>query len=820
LFGYGRIFLFEFIIYLQMNKVILAFLLSVLLVANVAAQIVTVLDQTTLKPLELLTIVSQVPKVSVYTNSKGKAEVSGFKTSTEIQFRYVGYTTKTLSYEQLAAKNFKILLSQNSITLDHFVVSATRWEQSQKDVPQHIATINAESVALQNPQTAADLLATSGEVFIQKSQLGGGSPMIRGFSTNRILITVDGVRMNNAIFRSGNLQNVISIDPFTIAKTEVLFGPGSLIYGSDAMGGVMSFSTLAPKLSNDSTVLVTVNALARYSSAANEKTGHIDFNIGLKKLAFISSITFTDYDDLLMGSNGPDDYLRPEYAARINGNDSVVPNENPKKQVETGYNQLNLMQKIRFKPNEKWELNYGFHYSSSSDVPRYDRLTFYRNNQLRSAEWYYGPQIWIMNVLSATHTGMNSIYDHVNVNAAFQIFEESRHDRNFGSSDKRHLTEKVNAYSLGIDFDKTIGEKHTLYFGVEAVYNQINSKGELENILTSESVAIASRYPDGATWGSYAVYINDQFKLSKKMTLQGGLRYNLINLQADFDTSLFALPVTSANLNTGALTGSLGIVYRPNESWQLSLHGSTGFRSPNVDDIGKIFDSAPGLVMVPNASLKPEYAWNGELNISKIFAETAKFDLTGFYTLLDNALVRRDFQMNGADSVIYAGELSRVQAIQNAAQATVYGFQAGLEIKLPAGFGLSGRFNYQFGEEELDNGDIAPLRHAAPWFGVTRITYKRDKLRTELYALWSGGVSNSQLAPEEQNKSYLYALDSSGKPFSPAWYTLNLKAVYQIGKNLMVSGGIENITDVRYRPYSSGISAPGRNFIASVKASF
>ena len=81
---------------------------------------------------------------------------------------------------------------------------------------------------LRNPQTTADLLGQIGSVFIQKSQMGGGSPMIRGFATNRVLMVADGVRMNNAIYRSGNNQNIISIDPFSLEDAEVIFGPGSI----------------------------------------------------------------------------------------------------------------------------------------------------------------------------------------------------------------------------------------------------------------------------------------------------------------------------------------------------------------------------------------------------------------------------------------------------------------------------------------------------------------------------------------------------------------------------------------------------------------
>ena len=130
-------------------------------------------------------------------------------------------------------------------------------------------------------------LGSSGEVFIQKSQMGGGSPMIRGFSTNRILIVVDGVRMNNAIYRSGNLQNVISIDASTIENTEVIFGPGSVIYGSDAVGGVMSFNTILPRLSSVDEWEYSGNIMSRLSSANKEKTGHFDFQSEVKSGALL-----------------------------------------------------------------------------------------------------------------------------------------------------------------------------------------------------------------------------------------------------------------------------------------------------------------------------------------------------------------------------------------------------------------------------------------------------------------------------------------------------------------------------------------------------
>lgn len=391
-----------------MKKILL---LIFLLTAVVSAQVVTVKDQSTNKSLELVAIYNSDPNRSVITNTNGQADISKIDKSQPVIFRLIGYEKTELSYSKIEENNFVILLKPTAISLDNVVVSSSRWEENKSEVPNTIEMITPRDIEFQNPQTTADMLGMSGNVFIQKSQLGGGSPMIRGFATNRLLIVVDGVRMNTAIFRSGNLQNVISLDANALDHTEVIFGPGSVIYGSDAIGGVMNFHTLTPRLSLGDEVMLNVGVMGRFSSADLEKSGHLHFNIGLNNWGFLTSVTYSDFDDLVMGSNGPDEYLRPTYQTRINGKDTVVVNPDPKKQVPSGYNQVNFLQKILFAPISDWEFEYAFHYSTTSDYPRYDRLLRPRGNTLRSAEWYYGPQKWMMNNLMITNFSGNSIYD-------------------------------------------------------------------------------------------------------------------------------------------------------------------------------------------------------------------------------------------------------------------------------------------------------------------------------------------------------------------------------------------------------------------------
>lgn len=801
-----------------MQKIILIVCLCCTSLFSIS-QTITVKDKKTNLPLEMVSIVSNQPRVATFTNVKGQADISDFKTSEKIELRLIGYKAIQKSYTELELLSFEIALEDAGLSLDEVVISATRWAQNKNDVPEKITSISSKDVALQNPQTAADLLGSSGEVFIQKSQGGGGSPMIRGFSSNRLLITVDGIRMNTAIFRSGNLQNVIAVDPFAVENTEVLFGPGSVIYGSDAIGGVMSFSTITPQFSTSDEPLVTGKASTRYSSANDEMTAHVDVGVGWKKWAIVTSITHSDFGDIRMGSKGPSSYLRKFYVERQGSTDVVIANPDPLVQQPTAYKQLSLMQKIRFKPNKNWDFNYGFLYSTTTEYPRYDRLTRTKNGLPRSAEWNYGPQIWAMNYVNVTNSSENVWYNEMNIRLAHQYFEESRIDRGFNQPIRANRLEEVNAFSANIDFEKMLGEKTELFYGVEAVYNDVNSFGTDEDITTNIIVPAAARYPQ-ATWESYAAYLTLQHHLTEKFLVQAGARFNQFMLNAAFDTTYFPFPFTNAEINNNATTGSLGFVYQPTESWNISGNASTGFRSPNVDDIGKMFDFQPGYVVTPNPNLTAEYAYNAELSISKVINEAVKFNVTGYYTYLDGGMVRRDFQFNGNDSILYNGEMSKVQAIQNAAFVEIKGLHAGIEIKLPAGFGLMAKYNYQQGTEELEDGTTGPSRHAAPWFGSAQLSFTTKQLKMIFYTQFSGEKKFEDMPFEEIPKSELYAIDNNGNPYSPSWVTFNFKVNYQLKEHFILGGGIENLTDIRYRTYSSGIAAPGRNLMFSFTAKF
>ena len=788
---------------------------------GVQAQTVTITDNTTGLPIEFVTLFDASNNISAITNSEGKAEINEFTNSKKISINYVGYREKVLSFSDLKNLKFMLSLLPSNLSLNEVVVSASHWKQETREVPLKVTSISREDIQLQNPQTAADLLTVSGEVFVQKSQLGGGSPIIRGFATNRVLIAVDGVRMNTAIFRSGNVHNVISLDPFAIQNTEIIFGPGSVIYGSDAIGGVMSFYTSKPIFSTNNDLYARGNTTARTSSANNERTVHVDVNLGREKFASLSSISYSDFQDLKIGSNGPSEYLRTFNVTQIENEDSVVANSDPELLTPTRFNQLNLMQKLRYSPNKDWDINFGFHYSESSDLDRFDRLTLTNSNgEPRYAEWYYGPQIWQMNNLNILKKSDGPLFDQASLTLSQQYFRESRHTRRFQSDQRVSREENVDVFTLNLDLEKNLNTSNRIFYGGEIVLNDISSFGFIQDMDNNSTTQTSTRYPDGSDWNSFSGYLSHRLKLSDKINIQSGLRYSHFFLDATFDQTFYPVPFNDISINEGSFTGSLGLVYSIDDTFQINTNLSTGYRAPNIDDAAKVFDSEPGSVVVPNSNLKPEYAYNADLGFTKVFNQVLKVDVTGYYTILNDALIRRDFTINGQDSIQYDGRLSQVQAIQNSARANVYGIQAGFNLELQSGFKMSSQINIQEGQEELEDGTMASLRHAAPTFGETHIGYLYNKLEVDVYAEYNGEISNSDLAPSEQGKAYLYANDQNGNPYSPGWYTLNLNSVYEVNTSIKVSAGVDNITDQRYRPYSSGIAAPGRNFFLAVRAKF
>lgn len=782
------------------------------------AQPITVRDKSTLQPVENVEIRSDNPDEVRFSDQLGRANVSGFSATVQLVFSRVGYRTAYYTPAQLQTINFSVLMVEKQLEINEVVVAANRTAGPIDHTAQPVQVLTRNELRFLNQPTMAEVLQQSGQMVVQKSQLGGGSPILRGFEANKVLMVVDGVRMNNAIFRGGHLQNILTIDNATVERLEVAPGPGSVMYGSDALGGVIYVQTLAPKLSSTNKTALNANGFVRYSTAMQEKTAHADWNLGTRQWAFTTSLTASDFGDLRQGKqrNAATGTLglRPVYAAYENKADVQKNNPDPLVQTPSGYKQFDLLQKILFQPNSRTQHLLNAQFSTSTDIPRYDRLseTDAKGN-LSQAEWYYGPQKRLMTAYGLTKEFSAGPADYLHVVAAYQFVEESRHNRRFGNYGLQNRTEQVNVWTLNADLKKKLTDSHLLRYGLEATYNTVNSTAFRENIQTGQITPLDTRYPDGgANTQSVAGYASGTVDISTRSTFTYGGRYAWNRLYARFnDKTFFPFPFNDITQTSGALTGSLGWVTRLTDTWRLSASLSSGYRVPNVDDLAKVFESVAGTLIVSNPNLKPERTYNLDAGIHKQIGERISVSVEGFYTVYTNAITTQPGTLNGQTQVEYNGKTSRIVTQANTQRATIYGLNAQLAANLTQILTLFGTLTYTRGRLSTDT-TAYPLDHIPPLYGKGGLRLTVRQFRAEANVLFNGWkrLSDYNLVGED-NISYATPAGM------PAWQTINLRTSYQVNQHVQVQASLENLLDRNYRVFASGISAPGRNFILSLR---
>lgn len=706
-------------------------------------------------------------------------------------------------------------------SLNEIIISATKNEETRRTVSQQVQVLTAREIRTAAAQTTADLLSNTAGVFVQRSQMGGGSPVLRGFEASRILLVVDGVRMNNLIYRAGHLQNILSVDNNSLDRMEVLFGPGSTVYGSDALGGVIHLFTRKPLFAEtEGKRLVKVNAFTRFGTVNDESTGHVSFNIGGKNLASFTSVTVSDFGDLRGGTNQNPCYdgeygIRPFYVQTFNGVDSLVKNSDRYLQVQSAYRQIDLVQKLAFRTGTLTTHGLNIQFSTTNDVPRYDRLTDPATGGLANAEWYYGPADRLLLAYDLNTRMPGKFFSELHTGLNYQLVNESRHQRRFGQSLLQHRKEAVGVAGAHVNL-RHLSEHHTLNVGLDAQLNTLTSTANTENIITGETGNLSTRYPDGDNrMMNIAAYLSHTWRLNEELTLTDGFRAGFTTLSSTFnDTTFFKFPFREVNQRNFVYSGSIGLIDIANDDLKLSALISTGFRVPNVDDLAKIFQTAKGAVIVPNEDIRPEKTITGEIGITKIYDGKTSWENNLYYTSFFDVIVTDAFRYQGQDSIVYDGVLSQVLASQNRDRAFIYGFSSTYRTKLLEDFTLTLQAAYTYGRVKTDSSDV-PLDHIPPFYARLGMSYAHHKFSTDFFINYNGWKRlKDYSASGEDNLQY------ATPEGMPAWFTVNMRAMYQVHKMFSLQLGVDNIFDTQYRVFSSGINGPGRNIFATLRFTF
>lgn len=696
--------------------------------------------------------------------------------------------------------------AMEEVSLNETVVAASRGSQARTAVAQQVRVIRRTEIERMNAPSTADLLSNTGQVFVQKSQQGGGSPVIRGFEASRVLLVVDGVRMNNAIYRAGHLQNVITMDNAALDRAEVLFGPASTVYGTDALGGAVCFFTKSPELAGaGEKIKRSAHTFTRYGTVSQEKTGHLDIGLGWKKFGSFTSFTYSDFGDLRMGKKegtAPFFGLRSHYADRINGRDTLLENPDPYMQKFSGYTQYDLLQKFVFHSSDRVRHTLNVQYSNSGNIPRYDRLTDPKGAGLNWAEWYYGPQKRLMAAYNLNIRPAAG-FDELNLTASWQDIGESRYNRNFGAPLRTERVENVQVYGFLAQGVKYF-DNQTFRVGIDGQYNDVQSAARRVNVNTGDITTQSTRYPDGgSSMYNVAAFATHSWQRREDWTFSEGFRAGFSSLNCSFvSTEFFPFLAGEVSQQSPLIAGNIGAVYSGIRNWRIAASASSGFRVPNVDDMGKVFDSQPGSVVVPNSGLNPEKSYNIDLNVSRDVADKLHWENVLWTTALRDAVVADRFQVNGQDSIYYDGEKSRVLALQNKRSASLWGFSSAIQADLTASWSAYAAVAYTRGRIS----DGRPLDHIPPVYGKAGARWHTSKAHAEAYILFNGKKKLEDYNLEGEDNLQYAPADGM-----PAWYTLNIRGGYNIGTHLTLQAGIDNLLDVQYRTFASGINGPGRN---------
>ncbi len=820
---------------------LLSFLIFTLTPALFWSQEIKVIDANTGDPIEGVALYNTQKTKSVLTDTFGAASLRDFSREDNVNVQFYGYVSQVLSPEEWGKDTKLILpLMPEEQSLEEVILSVARNPTSRKQIAEKVAVISKKEIELQRPTTGADLVSLSPGIRIQESQGGGGSPVIRGFEANRILLVVDGVRMNNAIYRSGHLQNAITVNPNIIERVEIVYGSSSVGYGSDALGGVILYYTKSPRLNSDQKI--TTSLSSDYSSARNSFINSLTAEVSFKKWGSLTNVSYSDFGDIRIGKYRPHGFedwgLTPFYSTntRTEYNPNPVVNPDPTVQKNTGYKQVDVFQKWLYQIDAKNEFVLNLQYSNSSDIFRYDMLVQEKNGSLRFAEWYYGPQKRFMLAPQLKLFPEKKFMHSGVITAAYQKIEESRNNRTFNSLTRNRYIEKVNLWSLNADFEFELENNHSFSYGVEATNNDVRSYAYQNDLILNgnsvvgltPSLPIPTRYPSrGSGYMSFAGFVNWVWSVNEQLTLNLGARVTTTSLEARWKEyyNINAL-LSNVRLYTKALTSTLAITYRPSNKTQWNVIVSDGFRNPNIDDIGKIRENK-GVLIVPNPNLFPEYAYNFELGLTRYLKESKNYlDFRGFTTLISRH-IGRDFYTIFADkttpdlsTILYNGSEVITMSNNNMGNRFLVGASAEGKLELLETLQLQGNLSYI---NALKNDKYGPLPSISPIFGSVLLHYSKDQWFSQLRFQFSGSKDPSQYSfggEDGLEETPLLVEELDQYAGTPGWNTFSWMAQYNWNEQIRFRFALDNIFDQHYRTFASGISAPGRNLSLGVHLQF
>ncbi|MDJ0835143.1 MAG: TonB-dependent receptor [Acidobacteriota bacterium] len=658
-------------------------------------------------------------------------------------------------------KPINITIAGAGISL-HQVVSASRIQQSSWEVAAEVAVLSPAEQPERALAQTSDLLKEEAEVLLQKTNLGGGSPIMRGMSGNRVLLMVDGFRLNNATFRLGLNQYLNTVPGGQLEQIEVMSGPSGVQYGSDGLGGTIHLRSGDPaSVSNPN----NIGYHGFWSTADGTNTHQVSAHGTAGNLFVSGHFRANQYEDLEAGGAFGE-------------------------QPATGYDSWDGSVNLTYKLDEARRLRLINTVSDARNVPRTDRIL-----SGRDLLWEYHPQkLRFHGLRYESRFKDNALIDFMDLGAGLMIADEGTRRISSGSPDR--LTESftaVDTFQFNGTFTK-IGEKVQWVWGFDSQIDTLDGYGNRIDLNSGAVTPEPGKFPNDSDYTSYGVFLSPVVHLTETQDLRLGLRQTWVNLTGTLDQ-----PIGAVDENYEQLTPSVSWSYTGNRHF-VSLGISQGFRAPNLEDALSLGPSNSGFD-APNPGLQPESMWSYELNY-RLRGNHSMFQISTYTGRYTDLIERVPGTWLGQDT--FEGE--PVFILDNVGEAQI----DGVSVQYNRNIGkhsLRTDATWTYGQQ-TDQG--VPMRRIPPLRGNLGWTYDSGKWR--LTGLFTWADRQDRLSPGDINDN---RIPEGG---TPGYGAVHLRGHYRFTDRVSLNLSAENLTDKLYKIHGSGIYEPGRRLILELDA--
>ncbi|WP_374978967.1 TonB-dependent hemoglobin/transferrin/lactoferrin family receptor [Pseudomonas solani] len=680
----------------------------------------------------------------------------------------------------LLSPSLALAAEKTATQFDTVTVTATRSEQTLDQVPNTVSVMTEREIDQKNVKNIQDLVRYEPGVSVggTGSRFGLSGFTIRGIGGNRVLTQVDGVSMPDAFSFGGFLSAQRDyVDPDTLKQVEIIRGPASSLYGSDAIGGAVSFLT---------------KDAADYLDEGDDAYARLKTGYDGSDDSWLRSTTLAarqgNVDGLVHIGRRTGQALDTQ--GDISGIGATREEANP-----ADYTTDNLLTKLgwNYAEGQRLQLTYE-RYQDDTDtkvLSNYSNTATIRTQDARDSvdrERY-----------SLLHTLQldSPIADNVQNQLSYQ--DSQTRQRTYenrvvtGSARFRtrdsHYEEKLWVLNSKLDKSFSIaGSRHTLVYGTDLkrLKNTDLREGGETVIATGVNTPVlpTSDFPDPTT-NEYAAFVQDSIEIGR-WTLLPGLRYDYYEMKPHATARYLNSQATDANpsnFTDSAVSPKFGVTYQVDDQHSVYGQYAAGFRAPQAIEIFGEFVN-PGMYRtLANTNLKAETSDSFELGLRGKY-EIGSFGAALFYNRYDDFIE----QVSRASSVpgFPFGEFQYV----NRDRVTIRGFEAKGELFLdklgiPAGWRAMSSVAYARGKDE---GTGQPINSVDPLKGVFGLGYAQPGGK------FGGDLSWTLVAAKER----IDRTQTAGQ-YQPSGYgLLDLNGWWQVTEEFSVNAGLFNITDKDY----------------------